>query len=594
MADKTNLEASLERIEASIEASADSLEDLNNKALKGGLGFNELLKAVDSTVASVDVLTKGIGSLGSALTLGLDMGGISKSFGALGGIFKTVMGGAVKLAGILDGMGQAIDSVTGYSRDLNADMYESVAAFNGSFAAAKEFSEYIMKSSQQFASAEFGWISPADTIEATNALMAAGISVENLGDIVQSSAGKMDLLNTSILHSQSLGMSLSKYSDMISDSILKQGLTTQEAAEQMAMFGDASKNTGLRVDKVSDSLQRTANNFSKLGLTASFGQPILEGFSDTLKDMGLGFENAIDLSEKLSNALVGLGSNYASAYLTFQKGGLDMGGGGAIGASIDLRASLADQGADQGQMAVEMAGAMKDTIASFTGGQIITLDEAGDDDSLKTAFYTQTKLLEKLYGISDTGDQDRTLDLLSQLGDATAAGNTDLAASLGSDLQDAMAGRDGTLSYEEKTAKFTEATWAELQLTNKVLIEGFRLSGDTLTGLMTDFQSKALDTAEPEMKRLNAGNAEDKVFDFRAAGTSISNNVESGMKALEGKIEGLNVAQSLVTALGGITMDVNDSEGNTAIGDLAGEIRSLVSTLTQLMNGREGSPAKGS
>jgi hypothetical protein len=310
--------------------------------------------------------------------------------------------------------------------------------------------------------------------------------------------------------------------------------------------------------------------------------------------MGLGFENAIDLSEKLSNALVGLGSNYASAYLTFQKGGLDMGGGGAIGASIDLRASLADQGADQGQMAVEMAGAMKDTIASFTGGQIITLDEAGDDDSLKTAFYTQTKLLEKLYGISDTGDQDRTLDLLSQLGDATAAGNTDLAASLGSDLQDAMAGRDGTLSYEEKTAKFTEATWAELQLTNKVLIEGFRLSGDTLTGLMTDFQSKALDTAEPEMKRLNAGNAEDKVFDFRAAGTSISNNVESGMKALEGKIEGLNVAQSLVTALGGITMDVNDSEGNTAIGDLAGEIRSLVSTLTQLMNGREGSPAKGS
>jgi len=592
MAKNKKILESLEDINSSISTASSALDDLNKKALGGGLGFDSLVKSMDSSIAAASRLTSGLGNLGSAMGLDLGTGILSKGMGLLSDTFGTVMGGAIKLAALLDGVGGAIDSVTGFSRNLNASLYESVSKFNGSFASAKQFSEYIISSAQDFAKAEAGFISPADRISAVKGLEQAGIPLEHMSDIISSAAGKMDLLNTAFLHSKSLGLEVAKYTELIGQAMLKQGLTSQQAAEQMAMFGDISNSTGLRVDKVAGSLQTLAGNFSKLGLTADFGQPILEGFADSLKGMGLGFENAIELSESLSGALVKLTSNYAAAYVTFQRGGLDMGGGGgALGAGIGLRASLLEsnkEGGDQGKIAMEMANALKDTLASFTGGQIVTVQEAAADPALQATFYTQTKLLEDLYGIQDPGAQDRTLELLQELGNATKSGNIDLAESLGKDLQEITAGRSETLGYQEKTAKYTEATFAEINLMNRNLIEGFRISGDSLSGVVTQFQDEAVKSISSSLKDVNAQSPQELAIDFQKGFSSAGGSITDTFKSIESKIDSLDNSSAIISALKGITMQVSNKGADTATGNLKRSIDALVSVMESYISKRDG------
>lgn len=596
MADESKIVKVLDSIEEAIESASEALETLNQKALKGGLGFDTLVKSMETSVKVLDNLTRSVGEFGSALTFGLDFGVISGGMSELADLFSMVLGSATKLIGIFDGVGKGIDAVTGFSRSLNASLFESVAKFNGSFASAKRFSEYIIQSAQKFATAEFGFISPADRIEAVKSLEQAGIPLGKMSDIIQSTAGSMDLLNTAFLQSGALGLDLSSYMDMLSDAIMRQGLSSQEAVEQLALFGDISEETGLRVEKVARSLQGLSGRFSKLGITANFGKPILQGFTSSLSSMGLGIENAIDLSENLSNTLVKLTSDYAAAYITFQRGGLDI-NGGALGAGISLRADLlkAQQTGNQGDIAKELAGAVKDTLASFTGGQIITVQQAAENPALQQTFFTQTQLLKNLYGIAEAADQDRTLELLQQIDESTQNGDKELTQSLGEDLQNILQGRNETLGYQEKTAKFTEATFAELHTLNANVIEAFRLSGDNLSKTIADFQRDALksDQTQELIRDLNAQSPEEMKFDFSAALQSLKSTTENGLSRLSNDLGSLDIGDSVVDALSGMTLNVNNPGGDVLLQNLKSSIDGLTQKIGEYLARREDSKLFG-
>lgn len=599
MAEESKIVGVLDSIEDAINSASASLDEMNEKALKGGLGINSLIKSVESGTKVIDELIRSVGELGSAMTLGLDFGLINFGFGKLGDIFSMVMGSATELATIFDAVGNGIDSVTGYSRNLNSSLYESVSKFNGSFEAAKRFSDYIIDSAQDFATAEFGFITPAERIAAVKGLEQAGIPLEKMNEIITTSAGKMDLLNTSFLHSKSLGMEVGNYLEILSDAMLKQGQTTEQATEQMALFGDISNRTGLRVEKVARNLQGLATRFSKMGVTANFGQPILEGFVGSLNSMGLGFENAIELSETLSGSLAKLTSDYSTAYVTFQRGGLDFGGGsGALGASIGLRSELlkAEETGGQEEIGLQLANALKDTVASFTGGQIVTVKEAAENPALQQTFFTQTQLLKDLYGITETADQDRTLELLKQLEAATRTGDADLAESLGRDIQNTINSQNETLGYAEKTAAATEGTFAEIQLLNKNLIEAFRLSGDSLSDMVQQAQVSGLNSEMMQelISGLNEKRPEEMMVDFGDMFNKLKNQSIDGFARLSSDIKSLNIAQSLSDALSGMTLNVNNSSGDAILGELKGSIDSLVTKLQELLNRREVSGLLGS
>lgn len=585
--DDSRIGGILERISSLIDSASGALDELNEKALKGGIGFEVLIKATENSTKAFNSLLKTVGAVGSALTLGLDFGVISKSMSGLGNLFSEVMGATTGLARILNSVGKGMDSITGFSRALNLSLFESTAKFNGSFEAAKRFSDYIIESAQDFASAEFGFISSADRIAAVKGLEQAGIPLANMSEIIESTAGRMDLLNTSFLQSKALGMEVSSFMELLGNAMLTQGLNAQEATEQMAMFGDISEKTGIRVDKVARSLQSVSNRFAKLGLTANFGQPILEEFTASLTSMGFGFENAIELSETLSSSLVKLTSDYSAAFVTFQRGGLDIGGGtGALGASIGLRAKLADQNTDQGELAMDIAGALKETLSSFTGGQIVNVKQAAENPALQQTFFTQTQLLKDLYGITEAADQDRTLELLQQLGEATESGNTDLAESLGADLMKAVGVQNETLSVAEKTAIATEGTFAELQHLNTNLIEGIRMSGDLLVDLFSGFQKTALnsDVVQGIIKDTNANSPEEIKASFGAGMDSLQNLTTDGYNRLLEEVQNIPGAEDLINALSNTVIQVSNPSGDSLLIEVAGKITGLIDKLDMFIN----------
>lgn len=582
----------LGKISSLIDSASEALNDLNEKALKGGIGFEVLIKATEGGVQAFDSLLKKVGEVGSKLTLGLDFGVISKAMSGLGSVFKNIMGLGTGLARIFNSVGKSIDAVTGFSRALNLSLFESTAKFNGSFEAAKQFSEFIIESAQEFASAEFGFISTADRIAAVKGLEQAGVPLERMKDTIDSTAGSMDLLNTAFLQSKALGMEVSSFMELLGNAMTIQGLNSQEATEQMALFGDISEKTGLRVDKVARSLQNISNRFAKLGLTANFGQPILEGFTASLTSMGFGFENAIDLSETLSSSLVKLTSDYATAFVTFQRGGLDIGAGsGALGASIGLRAKMSDQTTDQGELALDIAGALKETLASFTGGQIINVKQAAENPALQQTFFTQTQLLKDLYGITEAADQDRTLELLQQLNEATENGDTDLATSLGEDLMKTINVQNQTLSVAEKTAIATEGTFAELQSLNTNLIEGLRLSGDLLVDLFAGFQKTALDSDVMQgiIKDSNANSPQEIQERFGQGLDSLKTLTMDGAARLEEEISNIPGAQSIIDALSNTVLQVSNPTGDSLMFELVGKVIGMMDKMDMIINKKEAS-----
>lgn len=501
------LNKSLEAVNASIESASQAVDKLNQSALRGGDGFRDFINAAEASVRSLKGLGNGVDHLIRAIPgANVVMDVLSATVGNVGSAFLGLGEAAIEGLKILDSAGRGIDSFTSFSRGLNKTLFETVARFGGSFDAAKAYGEAIADSAQDVASAEFGFIRVSERIEAAKALSQAAIPIQNMTETIQNAKGQMDLLNTAILQSSSLGLDVGQYFDRLSSAIIKQGLSAQQAVEQMASFGDTSEKTGLTVQSIAGGLQGLAEKFSRLGLTADFGRPILENFVNTLQGMGLGIENAISLTESLSGALAELTSNYSAAFVTFQRGGLDFGaGGGALGAGIGLRAKMleANETGDQGELGLQLAGALKETLASFTGGQIVTVQQAAMDPALQTTFFTQTQLLKDLYGIQDPGAQDRTLDLLSKLEQATQEGNTDLAESIAKDIAETTSARDQTLGYQDRTAAATEATVATLNLLNKNVIESARLTANSLAQALIDPQKAFIENTRQYQELLN-------------------------------------------------------------------------------------------
>ncbi len=80
------------------------------------------------------------------------------------------------------------------------------------------------------------------------------------------------------------------------------------------------------------------------------------------------------------------------------RGGMNC-SGGVFGASIEMQARMmdAEKSGDQSAMAKEMISAMKGTLQSFTGDDIVTVQEARESPELQKTFVMQQKILQDMY-----------------------------------------------------------------------------------------------------------------------------------------------------------------------------------------------------
>jgi hypothetical protein len=327
-------------------------------------------------------------------------------------------------------------------------------------------------------------------MEMAQATKGTSIRLEELAGTIETGMGSLNLWSVATAHAASIGMGATKYMENLNKAMNKQGMTAQEAVEQMAMFGAVASETGLNISAVSDGLNQAASGFEKIGMSADFGKPFIEGFADSLTSMGFGVENAISLTQTLSNSLGKLTENYGLAYITFQRGGLDIGGGGStgvLGSSIGLQAAMmeAEQTGDQSNIAAQLAGGLRDTLASFTGGSIVTVGQAAENPAMQSAFYTQQQLLTKQYGM-DQQSATRTLEMLAGLDEAIQSGDTDLQAELQDQISEQMSADDKTLDLQEKMNRGIGSLVALFMANNRMMYEQTRILGDDTVGGMLD------------------------------------------------------------------------------------------------------------
>lgn len=253
------------------------------------------------------------------------------------------------------------------------------------------------------------------------------------------------------------------YYNALGNAVTKSGMSFEEAIMSVADYKEISKETGIGVNEVSSALSGAVNQFAKLGLTVDFAKPALVGFASVLKEAGLGIENASSLTQTLSTSLMDAASSYGKAYVLFQQGGLDFGGGGGVlGASIGFRASMMNQTPEQQEATgMDLMKAMKDTISNFTGGSIITLQEAAKNPALQQQYYAQEQMLSGMFGISGQADQQQTLSLLQSLDEATKSGDRDRAAQLADQLNEGKELREKTSSLQEKLGAIAAGSFSE-------------------------------------------------------------------------------------------------------------------------------------
>jgi hypothetical protein len=490
-----------EEAATAVDGLSESYSSFADRVLEGNTrleNLTNLIKKFTDTIGGAALTIEGLGlTAGQSLDSILPEGFASKVVQTVSGIgdafqaFNSVVSAS---AAVVNTIGTALDAVTAYNRGLTKGLYESTKAYGLNLDSIEEYRKIIDDMPEP--SADTGWMAPADLREAMKDMASAGIPLEKMNDIIVSTRGETNLLTTAFLHAKALGMDMSRYMGLMANAMNSQGLSTQKAAEQMSMFNEVSKKTGFTIERVASHLQGISDSFSKLGMTAEFGKPLLEGFSRSLTSMGFGFENALELSKELSNSIADLSTNYSMAYLTFQRGGLEMGGGGPLSAGISMQARMlrAKEEGTQGELALEMAGAMKETLASMTGGNIVSMTEAEQSPELAAIYYTQTQLLKSMYNISDGASQARTLEMLQQLGEAGTEGDINLAEAIGEEMNQSASYQDKILSNQERTGKYIEGTFHTLnkiyenQIANATQLSNLFVSGvnSTIRGALLE------------------------------------------------------------------------------------------------------------
>nr|BDD46266.1 hypothetical protein 98 [bacterium] len=567
-----------EKLEKSISNLNQALKDINKSVLEGGNTMNALAESIDKVAESA-------GKIGGAFkdVIGAASGGglddIGKVFGNLGSIIEDVGSIVGSFVGAVDEAAGVMDGLTGINRQLAEELFKVSAGFGGNLEAARLYKNAVLDVADTLASYEFGFIRIAETREMFNAARQAKVSLEDLSETINASGTVMEGYAAGILQASVLGIQLSEYMALLGDAIYGQGLDTKEAMIQLSTFRDVADDTGIALDDVTATLQGISKSFRTLGIQADFGEPILRGFAKSLDDIGLGAENAKSLTEDLAKSIGALATNPALAYVTAQFGDLNYGKGGtALGASIDLQARLleAERAGDQAAVGTELATAMRDTLAQFGGGRIVTVTEASRDARLETVFYTQQRLLEGLFGVSADSSA-RTLEMLAQLEDATKSGDKDLANQLAKDLAEGKNIRNTTRSWQDAIAAKVDSAVAELALqTDSLMVVGHHLGLMKFDEIAPDIANRLQETFPGVLKDLEtAGAKAEPAAEALISGGALT-SVELG-RMLENAFSGPDFQTALATAF------ADASKKGAGAGGISGTVKADVSTLAPLL-----------
>jgi len=503
---------------------ANGEQDFSEKVVRAIDGVTKVDNALKSMYTQSEAFFTNIGAINSSLA---DIASAIPGLEGVSSIMQETGKVVMSAARAIDGFGEAQRRMTKESLEVSSSMGEGIDK-------AEEFNNRmidISKTNSELSAGGF-FINKRETSEVFDALKYQMKDSRN--DILEYS-GAINGVAVSGEHMIAALKDVSgidnSYYYTLNELISKNGLTFEQAIGTIASYKDVASKTGLSVDTVSQALSGSVSGFSKLGVTVDFARPALEGFAQSMKKMGLGIAESTDLARALSGSLLNVANDYGKAYVMFQKGNLDFGGGGGVlGASIGYRAKMLDATPEeQEQVGLQMINAMKDTLTKFTGNSgIVSVKDAAQSPELQTKYFAQEQMLASMFGMSDQGQRDRTLELLKDLEQATTSGDMDRADAVSKQLDEAMKGREQTKSMEQRLGAAAEGSYAE-----HIKQTAF---------LQKTFEIQVLSN-ENLLKTMNGGEVEkgDDIYDVLGRlNEKIAAGVEESLGYITGGLESLN------------------------------------------------------
>jgi len=443
-----------------IGSAATGLEAFSKLSISNTNSFGGLIDSIESARASFEKFAAGV-----------------KGIPIAGNILDPILGAFDKTAELAktaaqatENFAKAYDGADKGTRENIATQFKYAAALGMTFDQAEKNNkafQNLIATNSEFAQSGIYFGGEEFRLAVQN-LQAAGISMDELSRASNVSSQGMNNVQMMTLQAKAMGMDVSEYSRKMADMIRKTGLSTEDSMKMMAGAQELSSETGLRLDEVTQSLEGVVGGFQRMGTTMDFGRPILKGFADSVKEVGLGIEQAKDLSSEFSKSLLGIVNNPALAYVTAMKGGFEgaMGGpGGVLNPSIQMQAMMLNQEpGSQAELARNLSSGIREMLTSTTGGEIVNVNQAAAGDaSTQSRFTQQQMMLGSVYGISDITTQSRVLEYLQQQDEAMASGDDELVQKIDEQISNAIKGNDRVLDVQQKISQSIDKSLILLQ-----------------------------------------------------------------------------------------------------------------------------------
>ena len=441
----------------------------------------EFTEGVSGAQAPVEALSRGAGKLGDSLK---ELGTAAAAMG-LGNIsagvqsFGEIMGGTIQTVADLNKQmvdaSESFDQGSSRIRAIEGRFGELGIRMGMSFKETQKFNEEFMKIMSS--SDEDFFIHPAEIGAVTEALMEQAISFEELTESINTSMGAMSKQESVILLSKATGESYSTIVRNITDSMRELGMSFEASVEQYGIINSLTAKTGLTFDETRDAITGAVNGFEKLGVNMGFAEPMFASFARSLEKVGLGLKQTASLARSFTQSLLGAVESADKMFLMQSRGGGNFGAGGLFGAQIGMQARLleAKTPEEQQDIGMEMVSSLKESLASFTGGEIITVQEAARSPELQATFEMQRQVLGQLSGVTGYREQARVLEMLQQL-DEGFGDTVDAEKELVDLMQQGLEKEDKTLPEAEKTARNTAGLLAQMTIGNELTLAAMRAS----------------------------------------------------------------------------------------------------------------------
>ncbi len=406
------IENSLNSVTSTASKSASSIKDTYGGVITGALA----------------AIHPAIGRLAGAI---LEAGKGTEKYGEQ---FKAAFNGSG-----IDKVVVGFDELTATTRDLRTAAMDVGSAFGESYAQTK--GSYESYTTSMILAQERTYSTRGEVEKYTQTLARMGIGMKDITQTFQVAGEQHNFLSEGILLATDSGMREEQTLKMMAQAARTMGISVQDAGKPIVALENIAKATGLPVEDLADGAFRTAQQFSRLGLTVEGMAPVIKRFTDVL---GQGFKGlAIDESTKLIRGLEGQINKTEAAFLAMQ-GGLSRPGAGVAEAQIAFE--------DAFKNPVEIMKSLTTTLTGMTGGKVIKFEEARDNPQLANQFKIQRDLLAQLTGNTDPQSQRTVMGILSDLQSGRQL-TSDQNKTLGDSLKSGSQKQEETKTLAERVGK---------------------------------------------------------------------------------------------------------------------------------------------